>query len=65
MKKEQHEVRECLPSFGAECFVFELIIQKYKEQIQKLILPVVLYGCGICSLTLREKRRLRVLRIGC
>ena len=27
-----------------------------------IILPVVLYGCEILSLTLREERRLRVLR---
>jgi hypothetical protein len=26
-----------------------------------IILPVVLYGCETCSLTLREERRLRVL----
>jgi hypothetical protein len=25
-----------------------------------IILPVVLYGCEVCSLTLREKQRLRV-----
>ena len=25
-----------------------------------IILPVVLYGCETCSLTLREERRLRV-----
>jgi hypothetical protein len=25
-----------------------------------LMLPVVLYGCGTCSLTLREEQRLRV-----
>jgi len=31
-----------------------------------IILPVVLYGCETCSLTLREKRRHEgVLRIGC
>ena len=28
--------------------------------IRTIILPVVLYGCEIWSLTLREKRRLRV-----
>jgi hypothetical protein len=27
---------------------------------RNIILPVVLYGCETCSLTLREKRRLRV-----
>ena len=29
------------------------------------ILPVVLFGCETWSLTLRDKRRLRYLRIGC
>ena len=29
-----------------------------------IILPVVLYGCETLSLTLREKHRLKVLRIG-
>jgi hypothetical protein len=27
---------------------------------RNIILPVVLYGCEICSLTLKEERRLRV-----
>jgi hypothetical protein len=31
-------------------------IRKYKN----IILPVILYGCEICSLLLREKYRLRV-----
>jgi hypothetical protein len=53
---EQIEVRECLRSFGAECFVFQVTIQKLKD----IILPVVLYGCETWSLTLREKRRLRL-----
>jgi hypothetical protein len=29
--------------------------------MQVIILPVVLYGCETCSLTLREEHRLRVL----
>ena len=34
---------------------------KIKIKIYKtIILPVVLYGCETCSLTLREERRLRV-----
>ena len=34
--KSKIEVRECLLSFGAESFVFQLSIQKYKdEDIQK------------------------------
>jgi hypothetical protein len=31
-----------------------------QKTYRKIILPVVLYGCETCSLTLREKRRLRV-----
>jgi len=46
-----------LLSFGAESFVFQVAIQKFKETI---ILPVVLYGCETWSLTLREERKLRV-----
>jgi hypothetical protein len=29
--EEQNEVRECLLSFGAECFVFQFAIQKHKN----------------------------------
>jgi len=29
--KQQIEVRECLLSFGAESFVFQVAIQKYKD----------------------------------
>ena len=43
-------------SFGAECFVFQVTIQKLKY----IILPVVLYGCETWSLTLREERKLRL-----
>ena len=43
-------------SFSAESFVFQFVIKKYKD----IILPVVLYGCETWSLTLGEKRRLRV-----
>jgi len=47
--------------FGAEPFVFQFAIQKFKDQdIQNCNLPVVLYGCETLSLTLREERRLRV-----
>ena len=46
---------------GAEPFVFQFAIQKFKDQIYRtIILPVVLYGCETWSLTLREKHRLRV-----
>jgi len=54
-------VRESLLSFGAESFVFQFAIQKFKDKIYRtIILPVVLYGCETWSLTLREERRLRV-----
>jgi hypothetical protein len=47
--------------FGAESFVFQFAIQKYKENdIQHYKLPVVLYGCETWSLTLRKEHRLRV-----
>jgi hypothetical protein len=51
-----------LLSFGAESFVFQIAIQKLKDQdiYRTIILPVVLYGCETWSLTLREERRLRV-----
>ena len=48
-------------SFGAESFVFQVAIQKFKIKIYRtIILLVVLYGCEIWSLTLREERKLRV-----
>ena len=48
-------------SFGAEYFVFQFAIQKFKIKKYRIItLPVVLYGCETWSLTLREERRLRV-----
>jgi len=54
-------VRECLLSFGAEPFVFQFAIQNIKIKINRtIILPVVLCGCETWSITLREKRRLRV-----
>ena len=38
-----------------------LLSKKLKIKIYKtIILPIVLYGCGTWSLTLREERRLRV-----
>jgi hypothetical protein len=38
-----------------------LLSKNIKVKIYKtIILPVVLYGCETCSLTLREERRLRV-----
>jgi len=51
-----------LLSFGAESFVFQVAMQKLKDQdiYKTIILPVVLYGCETWLLTLREERRLRV-----
>jgi hypothetical protein len=51
-----------LLSFGAESFVFQFAIQKFKDKVYRtIILPVVLCGCETWSLTLRvfEKRVLR------
>ena len=60
-KLKQIAVRECLLPLGAEPFVFQFAIQKFKDQdIQSYNLPVVLYGCETWSLTLREEHRLRV-----
>jgi len=54
---------ECLLSFGAESFVFQFAIQKFKDKdiqnYKTIILPVVLYGCETWSLILREERRLK------
>jgi hypothetical protein len=50
-----------LLSFSPKSFVFSSHIKNLKIKIHKtVILPVVLYGCEIWSLTLREERRLRV-----
>jgi hypothetical protein len=39
-----------------------LLSKKVKIEIHKIIiLPVFLYGCEICSLTLREEHTLRVI----
>ena len=51
-------------SFDAESFVFQVAIQKFKDQdtnvYRTIILPVVLNGCETWSLTLREEWKLRV-----
>jgi hypothetical protein len=51
-----------LLSFGAESIVFQVAIQKLKDQdiYRTIILPVVLYGFETWSLTVREECRLRV-----
>jgi len=60
---EQIEVSECLLSYGAQFFVFQFAIKKLKTKIYRnLILPIVLYGCETWSLTLREKRRLKMFK---
>jgi hypothetical protein len=54
-----------LLSFGAESFVFDVAILNIKIKIfRNIILRVALYGCETWSLTLREKRRLRVYENG-
>ena len=59
--KEQIEVRECLLSFGAESFILQFLPKKIKIKIYRtIIFPVVVYGCGTWSLTLREEPKLRM-----
>ena len=60
---EQFEVRESLLSFGAESFIFQFAIQKIKIKTHRIvILPLVLYGCKVWFLILREEHRLRVFK---
>ena len=49
-------------SFSAESFVFQVAIQKFKDQdiYRTIILPVVLCGCETWSLILREESKLRM-----
>ena len=57
----QIKVTECLLSFGAESFVFQFVIHKYKIKIYRnIILPVVLCVSHTWSFTQREELRLRV-----
>jgi hypothetical protein len=50
-----------LLSFGAESFALQLAIKNVKIKVHRnTVLLVVSYGCENWSLTLREKRRLRV-----
>ena len=47
--------------FDAESFIFQFAIKNLNiKKYRNVILPVVLYGCEIWSLTLREERRLRM-----
>ena len=47
-------------SFDAESYVFQVAIQKFKDQDRTIILPVVLFGRETWSLTLWEERKLRL-----
>jgi hypothetical protein len=47
-------------SFGAASFSPSLLSKNLKIKMYRtIILPVVLYGCEVCSLTFRENRVLR------
>jgi hypothetical protein len=47
--------------FGPESFVFQFVSKNIKTEIYRTIMsPVVLYGCGTWSFTLRKEYRLRV-----
>ena len=46
-------------SLGAETYVFQAAIQKFKDQIYRTIILPFLYGCETWSLTLREERKVR------
>jgi hypothetical protein len=68
----QEEVKSRLKSWNACYYSVEnllssrLLSKNLKIRIYRtIILPVFLYGCETWSLTLKEVRRLRVLRIGC
>ena len=42
------------------------LYKNIKPKVYRIIIfPVIMYVCGTWSLTLREERRLKVLRIGC
>jgi len=57
------EVRECLLTSSSESFVFQLTIKCMKiKTYRTIILPVVFYGCGSWSLTLKEEECLRVFK---
>ena len=59
--KESTEVKECLLTFSAESFVFQLPSKNLKIKIYRTIIVLdVLYVCKTWPLSLREKRRLRL-----
>jgi hypothetical protein len=60
---EKTEVRESLPTFGAEIFIFQFATQTYKHSdIYNYYFAYVLYGCETWSLTLTEACRLEDVR---
>jgi hypothetical protein len=68
----QEEIKSRLNSGNACCHLVQnhwpssLLSKNIKIKIYgNIILPVILYRCETCSLTLREEHRLRVLRIKC
>jgi hypothetical protein len=68
----QEEINSKLKSGNAchhsvQNFLSSLLLSKnIKIKVYRtIILPVVLFGCETWSITLREKRRMTYLRIGC
>jgi hypothetical protein len=61
MVSEYTAVRECFLSLGTKSFVFQFAIEKCRIKMHRtIILPVVLHEWEALSLTLKEKRELRV-----
>ena len=62
MKKlRADEPRERLLLFSLEAFVFQFVIQKYKDNtVQNHAFACCLRACGTWPVTLREEHRLRV-----
>jgi hypothetical protein len=57
----EQTIQGMLPTIRFSPLTSRLLSRKVKVNIYKtIILPVVLYGCEICSLTLREDHTLRV-----
>jgi len=62
----QKEIKSTWKSGNACYHWVQNLLSSIKIKIYRtIILPIVLYGCETWSLTLREGRRLRLLRIGC
>ena len=55
----QNEFRECSHRSVENLLSSSFLSKNIKMKVYR-ILPIVLYGCGIWSLTFREERRLRV-----